>query len=230
MSNVYENSTWLIADPSSDEDFCFEELSNGETWLLQRQVVQQHGNIKNTVRGKGININWAHTGSRIHIELANLADKSERDLEHIPHELGRFDRWHRPEGSTSFWIEIGKEIYFGWRWETIESELGQIQECVENLSAGKHQNQNQLMSMIASALKRHSQPIMFSNPYRLVMFSQGTIAAAWMKLAQEFTGTSNSGICEICSKAFHRGNRGGPRRTYCSNACKSKSYRMRRRL
>ena len=228
MSNIYENSTWLITDHSSDEDFCFEELSSGETWLLQRQVVQRHGNIKNTVRNKGININWADTGSIIHIELANLAEKSERDLEHMHHELGRFDRWNRPEGSTSFWIEIGEEIYFGWRWKTIEWELGQIQECVENLSTGRRQDQ--LRPMIASALKRHSQPIMFNNHYRFVMFSQGTIAAAWMKLAQEFTGTSNSGICEICSKAFHRGNRGGPRRTYCSNACKSKSYRMRRRL
>ena len=231
MSDVFENSTWLPIDGSFDEDYFFADSVDGSKWMLQKQKAQRLKNGAYSLRTKSFNFNWAKTGSKIHLKLADYSDINDEDLLHVPHQRGRWMDWDLFDGKSR-WIYQNEDVYFGWKWEKIRSELTDIKFCIREIAQLAELDQERRMRLhqrLSVARKRHIQPLFFPEPARLVMWSTGTIGAAWSKLIQEYTSTETQGFCKICNAAFERASHGGPRRTYCSDACKAKAYRRRRR-
>ena len=106
--------------------------------------------------------------------------------------------WDLFDGKSR-WIYQNESVYFGWKWEKIRSELTDIKFCIREIAQLAELDQERRMRLhrrLSVARKRHIQPLFFPEPARLVMWSTGTIGAAWSKLIQEYTSTETQGFCK----------------------------------
>lgn len=144
-----------------------------------------------------------------------------------------FDVWNEPAKTS--WADLDQSLN-----RMIEARLSQEDFAEEDSWSRQPEriatDSNAMLQEIVNYMLQRDLPLRLlpvpdTNDFMLRLVPDSLVTAMWLQFAQAISSAHEYGQCDVCEKWFVASEgKGKPKRRYCSDACRVKAQRLRKKL